>query len=83
MGRLLSESNQFGVMNTSTSLQESTSFSFWYFMHGSQIGTLALVINDQSVWQKSGRQGLPAWYQATITLPMGGDVKVYISLSIF
>jgi hypothetical protein len=56
-------------MNTKTSLTGYTPFSFWYFMHGTQIGTLALLANDQKLWEKSGRQGLPAWYQANVTLP--------------
>ncbi|CAF5016845.1 unnamed protein product, partial [Rotaria magnacalcarata] len=33
-------------------------------------------VNDQTLWEKTGRQGLPAWYQANITLPMGADVNV-------
>jgi hypothetical protein len=78
MGTRLSESIRFGVMNTSTAVQETTPFSFWYFMHGTQIGTLTVVVNDQSIWQKSGRQGFPAWYQANISLPVGADVKVSI-----
>ncbi|CAF1267528.1 unnamed protein product [Rotaria magnacalcarata] len=76
MARVLTESDRFGVMNTSTSLSQPAAFSFWYFMHGSQIGTLALIVNDQTLWEKSGRQGLPAWYQANVTLPMGADVNV-------
>jgi hypothetical protein len=51
-------------------------------MHGTQIGTLALVVNNQTIWQKSGRQGFPAWYQANITLFSGVDVKVCSFLNI-
>ncbi|CAM4757647.1 unnamed protein product [Rotaria magnacalcarata] len=76
IARVLTESEQFGIMNISTCLENPTTFSFWYFMHGSQIGTLALIVNDQTLWEKTGRQGLPAWYQANITLPMGADVNV-------
>ncbi|CAF2975744.1 unnamed protein product, partial [Rotaria sp. Silwood2] len=76
MSNLLSASDQFGIMSTNTSLQQSTTFSFWYFMHGSQIGTLALIVNDQTLWEKSGRQGLPAWHQANITLPVGAYLNI-------
>ena len=76
MARLLTESDRFGIMNISTCLEKPTIFSFWYFMHGSQIGTLALVVNDQTLWEKSGRQGVPAWYQANVTLPMGANINV-------
>jgi hypothetical protein len=65
-------------MYANTSLQETTPFSFWYFMHGTQIGTLALIVNNQPLWQKSGRQGFPAWYQANVMLPMSTDVQVRI-----
>ncbi len=47
-------------------------------MHGTQIGTLALIVNNQPLWQKSGRQGFPAWYQANVMLPMSTDVQVRI-----
>ncbi|CAF1054879.1 unnamed protein product [Rotaria sordida] len=60
MATLLSESDQFGVMSVNTVIQQSTAFSFWYFMHGTQIGTLALIVNNQTLWEKSGRQGVPA-----------------------
>ena len=63
-------------MNTTLSLRDPTPFSFWYFMHGTQIGTLALLVNDQKLWEKSRRQGLPAWYQANVTLPTGIDLRV-------
>ncbi|CAF3388690.1 unnamed protein product [Rotaria sp. Silwood1] len=73
MANLLLESDQFGIMSTNTSLQQSTSFSFWYYMHGSQIGTLALIVNGQTLWERSGRQGVPAWYQANVTVPTDVD----------
>jgi hypothetical protein len=76
MAALLPESAPFGIMNTTTSLTGYTPFSFWYFMHGTQIGTLALLANDQKLWEKSRRQGLPAWYQANVTLPAGIDLRV-------
>jgi len=82
MAARLPDSSQFGTMNTSILLDVSTYFTFWYFMHGTQIGTLALVVNNQTIWQKSGRQGFPAWYQANITLFSGVDVKVCIFLNI-
>jgi hypothetical protein len=82
MAARLPDSSQFGIMDTTTSLQQSVLLSFWYFMHGSQIGTLALVVNNQTIWQKSGRQGFPAWYQANITLFSGVDVKVCSFLNI-
>jgi hypothetical protein len=78
MAARLPISSQFGIMNTSILLDVSTYFTFWYFMHGTQIGTLALVVNDQIVWQKSGRQGFPAWYQANVTMPAREDLKVWI-----
>ncbi|UJR10300.1 hypothetical protein I4U23_014506 [Adineta vaga] len=76
MAARLSDSSAFGVMSTNRSIEQSTSISFWYFMHGTQIGTLALLVNDNSVWQKSGRQGFPAWYQATVPLSAGANVKL-------
>ncbi|CAF4767053.1 unnamed protein product [Rotaria sp. Silwood1] len=76
MANLLLESDQFGIMSTNTSLQQSTSFSFWYYMHGSQIGTLALIVNGQTLWERSGRQGVPAWYQANATLPTNVHVNI-------
>ncbi|CAF1054860.1 unnamed protein product [Rotaria sordida] len=76
MATLLPQSDQFGIMSTNTSLQQSTLLSFWYFMHGTQIGTLALIVNDQTLWEKSGRQGVPAWYQAKITLLVGVDLNI-------
>ncbi|CAF3983189.1 unnamed protein product [Rotaria sp. Silwood2] len=79
MAALLSDSNKYGIMSTSACVEQSTSFSFWYFMHGSQIGTLALIVNDQVLWEKSGRQGVPAWHQANITLPAGVDVNITFS----
>ena len=78
MPRFLSESSQFGSMSTNTSLRQSTPFSFWYFMHGTQIGTLALLFNNQTVWEKSGRQGFPAWYQTNITLSSSVNARVCI-----
>jgi len=80
MAARLLDSSQFGIMDTTNSFRQSALFSFWYFMHGTQIGTLALVVNNQTVWQKSGRQGFPAWYQANITLSSGVGVKVYMFL---
>ncbi|CAF4269057.1 unnamed protein product [Rotaria sp. Silwood2] len=77
MASLLSASDPIGIMSTNTCLEQSASFSFWYFMHGSQIGTLALIVNDQTLWEKSGRQGLPAWHQADIALPVG----VYLNIT--
>ncbi|CAF4527475.1 unnamed protein product [Rotaria socialis] len=76
MARVLSESDRFGVMNTSTSLSQPAAFSFWYFMHGNQIGTLGLMVNDQTLWEKTSRQGLPVWHQANVTLPMGADINI-------
>ena len=78
MATLLGQSDLFGVLATNASLRASTTFSFWYFMHGSQIGTLSLLVDDQIVWQKSRRQGAPAWYQANVTLPKGDGVEVSI-----
>ena len=82
MAARLPESNQFGMMSTNVTLRQSSLFSFWYFMHGTQIGTLALMINDEPVWQKSGRQGAPAWYLGNTTLPNGVHVKVYVFMHI-
>ncbi|CAM4914490.1 unnamed protein product [Rotaria socialis] len=76
IARLLTASEQFGIMNISTCLEKPTTFSFWYFMHGSQLGTLGLMVNDQTLWEKTGRQGLPAWHQANVTLPMGADINI-------
>ncbi|CAF3876764.1 unnamed protein product, partial [Rotaria sp. Silwood1] len=45
-------------------------------MHGSQIGTLALIVNGQTLWERSGRQGVPAWYQANVTVPTDVDVNI-------
>ena len=45
-------------------------------MHGTQIGTLSLLVNEQVLWQKSKRQGVPAWYLANLTLPIGSDLRV-------
>ena len=81
MATRLPESSQFGIMSTNTSFQQSILFSFWYFMHGTQIGTLALIVNDRTLWQKSKRQGIPAWYQANVTLPIGVDIRVCILLN--
>lgn len=65
-----------GTMNASVSLANDTSFTFWYFMHGTRIGTLALLVNNETEWEKSGRQGAPAWYQANVILPAGEDIQV-------
>ncbi|CAF0846071.1 unnamed protein product [Adineta ricciae] len=76
MGARLPDSSAFGLMSTDTEIRRVASFSFWYFMHGSQIGTLTLFVNDESVWSKSGRQGVPAWYQATVSLTPAEHVKL-------
>ena len=79
MANRLAPSDRFGVLATNASLHAPAVFSFWYFMHGSQIGTLSLLVDDQIVWQKSRRQGAPAWYQASVTLTSGGSVEVRLS----
>ncbi|CAF0846087.1 unnamed protein product [Adineta ricciae] len=76
MANLLLEGENFGLMNTSVYLETATSFTFWYFMHGTRIGTLAFVVNNQTKWEKSGRQGVPAWYQANVTLPAEEDLQI-------
>ncbi|CAF3569917.1 unnamed protein product [Adineta steineri] len=76
MAYSLPETIPYGIMNTSIYLDNSTILSFWYFMHGSQIGTLAILVNDVPVWEKSGRQGIPAWYHATVTLLPDNNVKI-------
>ncbi|CAF4094071.1 unnamed protein product, partial [Adineta steineri] len=76
MATHLAESSPFGILNTTISLDSSTILSFWYFMHGSQIGTLALLVNDVPVWEKSGRQGVPAWYHANVTIIPVNNVKI-------
>ncbi|XP_014385156.1 PREDICTED: apical endosomal glycoprotein, partial [Myotis brandtii] len=46
--------------------------SFWYHLHGPQIGTLRLVMRqdgkDRHLWSRSGTQG-NRWHQAWATLP--------------
>ncbi|CAF1587968.1 unnamed protein product, partial [Didymodactylos carnosus] len=57
-----------GHMNTSFTLNESQMLSFWYYMNGNQIGTLALILNGHIMWSKTGRQS-SQWLNANITLP--------------
>jgi hypothetical protein len=76
MAVVMPESELVGTMNMNVSLEKATSFMFWYFMHGNRIGTLTLLVNNQTEWEKSGRQGVPAWYPANITLPAGENVQV-------
>ncbi|CAF1512361.1 unnamed protein product [Adineta ricciae] len=76
MGARLPDSSAFGLMSTDTEIRRAAPFSFWYFMHGSQIGTLTLFVNDEPVWSRSGRQGVPAWYQATVSLTPAEHVKL-------
>ena len=80
MANRLPAGENFGLMNTSVYLQTATTFTFWYFMHGTRIGTLAFVVNNQTKWEKSGRQGVPAWYQANVTLPADADLQACIPL---
>jgi hypothetical protein len=37
---------------------------------------LSLLVNEQVTWQKSKRQGLPAWYLANVTLPADSNIRV-------
>jgi len=62
------------------SLLKETKFEFWYFMFGSQIGTLELVLNNSNVvWSLSGKQE-NSWLLAEVQLPAGnylvGDICV-------
>lgn len=63
-------------MNTTVTTTTLTDFTFWYYMQGTQIGTLSLIADEQVLWEKSRRQGLPQWYSATVTLPVGNDIQV-------
>jgi len=62
------------VLKQSIQLEKETKFSFWYFMHGRQVGTLALKANDNTIWSITGQQE-PEWFQASVSLP-SGDYEV-------
>ena len=45
-------------------------FQFWYYMYGTQIGTLELIVDNNVILSLTGRQK-PEWMLAQVKLPAG------------
>ncbi len=76
---LINEQNKCRMGQNVTVEKNSTKFEFWYFMFGSQIGSLELTINgSQVVWTKTGRQQ-NEWLLARLEIPAGSYyVKIWL-----
>ena len=49
--------------------------NFWYHMHGSNIGTLNVLVDGSTVWTRKGNQG-NSWKRAEITIRRTMHYKV-------
>ena len=58
------------TLKKSVMVTQQSELSFWYFMFGSQIGTLELTVDGESVWSLTGSQE-KAWLRATVQLDQG------------
>ena len=58
-------------LKTNINIQIESNFEFWYYMYGTQIGTLQLIKDDEEVlWSLTGRQR-NEWLFAQIKIPAG------------
>ena len=74
-GRLLKDPAAYCVLDKHVSIASDAQISFWYFMFGTQIGTLEFLVDGQVVWSLTGRQEYK-WLEATIPL-RAGDYQVF------
>ena len=58
------------IISQEINIKENTTFSFWYFMYGSQIGTLHFFKDEEVIWTRIGRQK-KEWLKAEVGLPIG------------
>jgi hypothetical protein len=59
-------------------LAEESDLQFWYFMYGSQIGTLELIVNNNPIWSLTGQQE-NKWLLAEVTLPPGNNMVFFFN----
>ena len=56
-------------------IEEISLLEFWYFMYGSQIGTLELLVNDEIVFSRSGKQS-NQWLKAQVDFQPGTYIVI-------
>jgi hypothetical protein len=70
VGSQLFEPNEYCSLYQNVALDKNIKFSFWYYMWGSQIGTLEIRAGNQLLWSLSDRQK-DEWLYAELALPSG------------
>ncbi|XP_048584089.1 MAM and LDL-receptor class A domain-containing protein 1 isoform X2 [Nematostella vectensis] len=63
------------VLSRSIPLTGNTCLTFYYHMHGSEMGSLSVNVGGKKVFEKSGPQG-KSWTKATINLQGQGQAKL-------
>ena len=67
-------------MSKNINVEAESDFEFWYYMYGTQIGTLELVKDSEEVlWSLTGRQK-NEWLFAQIKIPAGNYLVNSIGL---
>ena len=70
-GRLLKDPTNKCKLSKDINIEAESDFEFWYYMYGTQIGTLELIKDSEEVlWSLTGRQK-NEWLFAQIKIPAG------------
>ena len=65
-------------LSKSVNISVFSDFQFWYFMWGTQIGTLELIADSNTLWSLTGRQK-KEWLLAQVKLPPGNYLVISFS----
>ncbi|CAI9739540.1 and LDL-receptor class A domain-containing 2 [Octopus vulgaris] len=57
---------------------KTSSFRFYYYMYGSDTGSLQVTVNEKIMWKETGAK-TPFWYMGCVDLPL--DTQVNVSLT--